>query len=101
VSPSSPRPRPTPGAPDDWGVERLRPGAFPELRAKQLVEAGYLRKIPLDPITKRSDTWVFDYEQADKDAPPPETDLADQPGIIDVHSGSPLLSLDGVPYREW
>ena len=68
---------------------------------QQLVEAGYLRKIPMDPITKRSDTWVFDYEQADKDAPPPETDLADQPGIIDIHSGSPLLSLDGVPYREW
>jgi general secretion pathway protein G len=69
---------------------------------QQLVELGYLRKIPMDPITKRSDTWVFDYEQTNQDAPPPETDTNDaQPGIIDVHSGSPLISLDGTPYREW
>jgi len=68
---------------------------------QQLVELGYLRKVPMDPITKRSDTWVFDYEQTNPDALPPETGTTDQPGITDVHSGSPLLSLDGVPYREW
>src|SRR6185295_1208219 len=32
----------------------------------ELVEKGYLRKVPIDPITKRSDTWVFTYED---DAP--------------------------------
>jgi general secretion pathway protein G len=68
---------------------------------QQLVELGYLRAVPMDPITKRSDTWIFDYEQADEDNPPPESDENDQPGIIDVHSGSPLLSLDGTPYSEW
>lgn len=69
---------------------------------QQLVEMGYLRKIPSDPMTKRSDTWVFEYEQTDKDAPPPESASGEAlPGITDVHSGSPLLSLDGVPYREW
>jgi general secretion pathway protein G len=69
---------------------------------QQLVEMGYLRKIPVDPMTKRPDTWVFEYEQTDKDNPPPESSTGDaQPGITDVHSGSPLLSLDGTPYREW
>jgi general secretion pathway protein G len=67
-----------------------------------LVEGGYLRALPIDPITKRSDTWVVEYEEIDPDNPPPESDSADgQPGIIDVHSGSPKLSLDGTPYAEW
>ncbi|HEX2224657.1 MAG TPA: prepilin-type N-terminal cleavage/methylation domain-containing protein, partial [Thermoanaerobaculia bacterium] len=26
-----------------------------------LVELGYLRKVPIDPITKRADTWVVEY----------------------------------------
>ena len=65
-----------------------------------LVELGYLRKIPIDPITKSSETWVPIYEEPDPNAPP-EGDEAAQPGIIDVHSGSPLTSLDGTPYSEW
>ena len=69
---------------------------------QQLVEAGYLRKVPNDPMTKRNDTWTFEYEQTDPDNPQPESDTGDaSPGITDVHSGSPLLSLDGTPYREW
>src|SRR5882724_11467275 len=35
-----------------------------------LVEEGYLRKIPTDPITHRTDTWVPDYEEIDQDHPP-------------------------------
>jgi general secretion pathway protein G len=67
-----------------------------------LVEEGYLRKMPIDPITKRSDTWVPDYEEIDQDHPPAETDTVEgKPGIIDVHSGAPGLSLDGTPYKEW
>ena len=69
---------------------------------QQLVEAGYLRKVPIDPITKRTDTWIFDYEQVDENNPPPETETGSgEPGIVDVHSGSPLLALDGTPYRDW
>lgn len=68
----------------------------------QLVELGYLRKVPMDPITKRSDTWVFDYEQTTDDQPKPESEGGDvSPGITDVHSGSPLNALDGTPYRDW
>ncbi len=66
-----------------------------------LVEAKYLRKIPND-ITKRSDTWVVVQEETDPDNPPVETEEGDGgPGIVDVHSGSPALSLDGTPYAEW
>jgi len=70
---------------------------------QQLVEMGYLRHIPMDPITKRTDTWVFEYEQTSPDSPPPESAGGDaqQPGITDVHSGSPLNALDGTPYRDW
>ncbi len=68
---------------------------------EELVTKGYLRKIPIDSITKRDDTWVLVYEEIDQDAPPAETELGDGPGIIDIHSGSPLSSLDGTPYSDW
>ena len=67
-----------------------------------LVEAGYLRKIPADPITKSSETWIVDYEQADPDKPKAETETDEEgPGIVDVHSGSPLTALDGSAYKDW
>ncbi len=68
-----------------------------------LVEEGYLRMIPIDPITKSADTWVPVYEEFDDEQVPAETDLPEdgQPGISDVRSGSDRLSLDGTPYNEW
>src|SRR5579864_1019824 len=73
-----------------------------------LVKDGYLRAIPVDPITKRNDTWVLVREEADPDHPPDDTaDAADgsgddnTPGIVDVHSGSPRISFAGTPYAEW
>lgn len=68
-----------------------------------LVEEKYLRKIPIDPITKSNDTWVLVYEETDPDNPPAETETSEdgQPGIIDVKSGAPGTSLDGQPYEEW
>ncbi len=68
-----------------------------------LVEEGYLRAIPVDPITKSADTWVPVYEEFDQDSVPAETDLPEdgQPGIQDVHSGSDRFGLDGTPYSEW
>jgi general secretion pathway protein G len=68
----------------------------------QLVEKGYLRKIPVDPMTKRNDSWEFEYEETSDDNPRPETETDEgAPGIVDVHSGSPLAALDGTLYREW
>lgn len=68
-----------------------------------LVETGYLRRIPIDPITKSTETWQLVYEEIDPDNPPAESDESEngQPGIVDIHSGSPLNSLDGTPYSEW
>ena len=68
-----------------------------------LVETGYLLAIPRDPITKSTETWAVEYEELLLEEFPAETDLPEdqQPGIIDVHSGSELLGLDGTPYSEW
>jgi general secretion pathway protein G len=69
-----------------------------------LVEAGYLRTIPVDPITRSKETWIPVFEEENPDAPPAETDQpeGDEPGIIDVHSGSERTTLDGKQrYSEW
>jgi general secretion pathway protein G len=67
-----------------------------------LVTEGYVRKLPVDPITKSSDTWIPVYEEIDSDHPAAETDSDPaKPGIVDVHSGAPGNSLDGIPYKEW
>jgi general secretion pathway protein G len=63
---------------------------------EDLVAEGYLRQIPLDPITGRSDTWQVVMEDA-------LTSVDQmQPGIWDVHSGSDKTSpLDGTHYSDW
>ena len=71
----------------------------PSLEA--LVENGYLRRVPIDPITKSSDTWQLVYEEPDPEAAETDADEDQQPGVIDVHSGSELASLNGTPYAEW
>jgi len=69
-----------------------------------LVELGYARQVPFDPITKSSTTWVLIYDDpaADPEAVPAETDVPEggEPGILDVRSGSERLALDGTPYAE-
>ena len=67
-----------------------------------LVDEGYLREIPMDPMTK-SQEWELVYEETSFDQPGPETDQGEdgQPGIYDLHSTSERLSLDGTPYSEW
>jgi general secretion pathway protein G len=82
-------------------------GRYPE-SLEALVQGGYLRKVPTDPITKRSDTWVLVPEENSPDPsqqqPSPPSDSAsgdDKPGIADVHSGSTANALDGTPYSEW
>jgi type II secretory pathway pseudopilin PulG len=68
-----------------------------------LVEKGYLRKVPIDPITKSASTWLLVFEEFDPEEQPAETDLLEggQPGVVDVHSGAPGLSLDGSPFSQW
>jgi general secretion pathway protein G len=69
---------------------------------QSLVEEGYVRKLPVDPMTKSTETWVPVYEENDPDHPQAETDSDPaSPGIVDVHSGAPGNSLDGIPYKDW
>ena len=55
-----------------------------------LVEQHYLRRIPVDPQTKSSETWIA-----------VENDDPELPGIRDVHSGSSKTARDGTPFAEW
>ncbi len=60
-----------------------------------LVDEGYLRKIPVDPITKSADTWELIYEE------PVDNDPDYEVGVDDVRSGSGKRALDGTTYNEW
>lgn len=62
---------------------------------EDLVNDGYLRSVPLDPITGSSQTWKVVMEDAMTSVNQTE------PGIFDVHSGSDKTSLEGTPYSEW
>jgi general secretion pathway protein G len=69
-------------------------GKYPETLQK-LVEEKYLREIPVDPITERTN-WIMVREQYDEYAEP---DF--EPGIYDVRSRSTDRGLDGSRYRSW
>ncbi|MEO7793979.1 MAG: type II secretion system protein [Thermoanaerobaculia bacterium] len=77
-------------------------GHYPE-SLEVLVEKGYVRQVPYDPLTKSASAWVLVFDEPDALDVAAETDLPEggEPGIIDVHSGSPLVSLDGTPYADW
>lgn len=59
-----------------------------------LVNGGYLRAVPIDPIAG-NDQWRITMEDA--------LSMVDQtqPGIYDVHSYSDQKSLEGNPYSQW
>src|ERR1700721_2725508 len=59
-----------------------------------LVTDGYLKKMPLDPITN-TDQWKTVMEDAS------QAINQSEPGIFDIHSNSDKISLDGTPYSEW
>jgi general secretion pathway protein G len=60
-----------------------------------LVSDGYMRQIPVDPITGTADSWRVIMEDASN------TVNQSEPGIFDVRSGSDKTSLEGNPYSEW
>ena len=64
-----------------------------------LIKDGYMRKIPLDPMTKASD-WVVTMEEEPSESEDPNAEPP-VPGIIDVHSNSKEKALDGTLYSEW
>jgi general secretion pathway protein G len=62
-----------------------------------LISAGYMKQLPVDPFTGKNDTWKVATEE-DTIADPSQTEAG---GISDVHSGSDLPSTDGSAYSSW
>ena len=60
-----------------------------------LVQSGYLREIPKDPMTHSSETWATTTDDTLQ-----SIDQTD-PGITDVHSGSQEVGTDGQMYSTW
>jgi general secretion pathway protein G len=60
---------------------------------QDLVSDGYLKRIPLDPITNTSE-WKIVMEDAS------QAINQSEPGIFDIHSNSDKIGLDGTPYSE-
>ena len=61
----------------------------------EVVQAGYLKEIPPDPITHSSSTWVPDQDDSLQSVD------QTQGGIVNVHSGSAQVGSDGRAYTEW
>jgi general secretion pathway protein G len=72
---------------DQYTYDRENP---PQALA-DLVTEGYLRQIPVDPLTDSSDSWKV----ITNIGPSGES------GVFDIRSGSDRTSLDGSFYNEW
>ena len=94
---------PTQSARDDPATQRQRdekthrsvrggPGEAPA-SLDDLVTAGYMHDIPVDPTTGEKD-WVVDMGED-------TISREGGTGVIDVHSNSPAQGSDGRPYREY
>ncbi|MGA2182820.1 MAG: prepilin-type N-terminal cleavage/methylation domain-containing protein [Bryobacteraceae bacterium] len=62
---------------------------------QDLVGEGYLREVPVDPLTNSKDTWKIIMEDPNNAMNPQD------PGIYDVRSGADRTSLEGTPYSDW
>jgi general secretion pathway protein G len=73
--------------------------SYDKMKAPQslqdLVSEGYLKEVPMDPMTGSRESWNTVMEDASQALSQSE------PGIFDVHSGSDKTSLEGTPYSDW
>jgi general secretion pathway protein G len=58
----------------------------------ELVEKGYIRQVPKDPVTGSVDTWVLVAATDEQ---------GQQAGVYDVRSGSDRTARDGSRYADW
>lgn len=70
-------------------AHKQRPVSF-----RDLIADGYLREVPVDPMTGRTDTWKI---KIGRDPRSPN----ERPGILEIHSGSTHPGSDGRPYDSW
>ena len=64
-------------------------GQYPKSLA-ELVERKYIRQLPIDPITEKTNTWILT---------PPDSPL--EGDIYDLHSGAEGVAKDGSKYSDW
>ena len=62
----------------------------------ELVEKEYLGAVPVDPLTGSNQT-----RQVDTEPSPIAVDGSAPAGIVDVHSGTEGVALDGTAYADW
>lgn len=75
---------------DQYHADRNR---YPE-SLESLVTDGYLRQVPVDPMTESTGTW-----QIVPAEPRPGDDFIS--GVYDVKSGSEAIAMDGTRYADW
>jgi general secretion pathway protein G len=73
---------------DKYAADR---GAYPD-SLDELVNRGYLRQVPEDPITGRRDSWQL---------LPPKADSAVKGRVADVRSGAAGRAANGQPYSAY
>lgn len=79
------------------GDKGMYPGSL-----ESLVEAGYLRFVPTDPITNQASWREIPVDAVDaEDLQPVDDPLGGMQGIQDVRSLSGKLALDGTAYADW
>jgi general secretion pathway protein G len=64
-------------------------GRYPD-DLEALVSRKYLRKLPVDPVTGSSGTWVV--------VPP---DTPEKGAVFDLRSGAEGQARDGTPFKDW
>ena len=74
--------------------EHRRPNSL-----QDLVDAGYLRSIPVDPMTGKRD-WLPEFEGPKLGDPVVSPDLKAQ-GLYNVHSNSSRVATVDSPYNAW
>jgi general secretion pathway protein G len=74
---------------DLYGADK---GKLPQ-SLDELVSAGYIRDVPVDPVTGEKD-WTLETGED-------PGSLTSESGITSVHSASPDTSTEGTPYNEW
>ena len=65
----------------------------------ELVSLGYLRSVPIDPVTRSPETWIVEYPEVSEEET--EREQEEGAGIIDVRSGAEGTALDGTLYADW
>ena len=71
-------------------------GNYPQ-SLQTLVDEEYLFRIPVDPMTKSTDTWVEIPQVMTME----EMTSGTMPGIMDVQSGSEDINTEGIAYNTW